>query len=155
MVTMDIRIATEADLASVLEVYQALEGPWPMASGQQAMGVWAKICDHPGTTVFLGEVRNKPAAVATLHVLPNLTYLGKPYALIENVAVTPGLQRKGYGRLVMQAAIQAGWDADCYKIMLMAGVSNNVKGFYEALGFSADQKHALVMRKAPLRHERP
>jgi len=47
----------------------------------------------------------------------------------------------------MQAAINAAWQENANKIMLMIGTSRNATGFYRALGFSSDTKVAMVMRR--------
>lgn len=149
---MMIRHAGEQDLQAVLKALQALQGPWPFAEGDVAEAVWRSICAQPGTVVFLGEAEGEPIATATLHVLPNLTFRGSPYALVENVSVRGDHQGAGFGRMIMQAVIDAAWKAGCYKIMLMTGVGNQATGFYQKLGFADDQKHALVMRRAPVRN---
>ena len=52
---------------------------------------------------------------------------------------------------VMEAAIDAAWASDAYKIMLMTGRTANAREFYETLGFSGDEKWAMMMRRVPLR----
>lgn len=86
-------------------------------------------------------------AMVTLHLLPNVLWGARPSALVENVVTRAAYQHKGYGRQVMEAAIKAAWDADAHKIMLMTGKGRNATGFYEALGFSAKDKFALVLRR--------
>ncbi|MEX0370881.1 MAG: GNAT family N-acetyltransferase, partial [Tateyamaria sp.] len=90
-------------------------------------------------------------AMATLHVLPNVTQGGRPYALIENVVTHAGHRGTGAGRRVMDAAIAAAWDADCYKIMLLTGRTAEARGFYEKLGFVADEKWGMTIRRGPVR----
>ncbi|KIN65213.1 GCN5-related N-acetyltransferase [Sulfitobacter noctilucicola] len=48
----------------------------------------------------------------------------------------------------MQAALDAAWRANAYKVMLMTGQARDATGFYESLGFSAKDKFAMVIRKA-------
>ncbi len=85
--------------------------------------------------------------MVTLHLLPNVLWDKRPYGLIENVVTRASHQRRGYGRLVMQGAIDAAWDADAYKLMLMTGTGRGATGFYEALGFSSKDKFAMVIRR--------
>ncbi|MEO1364479.1 MAG: GNAT family N-acetyltransferase [Pseudomonadota bacterium] len=89
--------------------------------------------------------------MVTLHILPNMTQGGRPYALIENVVTHAEHRGAGHGRQVMEAAVAAAWAADCYKIMLLTGQTAQARGFYEALGFSADEKWGMTLRRAPLR----
>ena len=74
-----------------------------------------------------------------------------PYALIENVATARAAQRQGLGRLVMETAAEAAWARNAYKIMLLTGQTLGARGFYERLGYAADQKHGMVLRRAPQR----
>ncbi len=48
----------------------------------------------------------------------------------------------------MQAAIDAAWAEDAYKIMLMTGQKRGARGFYEALGFDCEDKFGMVLRRA-------
>ena len=90
-------------------------------------------------------------AMVTLHILPNMTQGGRPYALIENVVTHADHRGSGCGRRVIEAAVQRAWEADCYKVMLLTGQRAKARCFYEALGFSADEKWAMTLRRAPVR----
>lgn len=80
-----------------------------------------------------------------------MTQGGRPYALIENVVTHAAHRGTGQGRRVMTAVIDAAWNADCYKIMLMTGRSAEARGFYEKLGFGADEKWGMTIRRVPVR----
>lgn len=86
--------------------------------------------------------------MATLHLLPNVTWGGRPYGLVENVVTHPKHRRSGIGRAVLTAALDHAWTHQAYKVMLMTGDKRGVRGFYEAVGFSAEDKHAMVIRAA-------
>ena len=85
--------------------------------------------------------------MATLHVLPNMTHGGRPYALVENVVTLATHRQRGFGRRVMEAIAQAAWAQDCYKIMLLTGRQNRAKGFYQSLGYDPDEKYGMVLRR--------
>lgn len=112
---------------------------------------FATLIAHPGTTIYGTEDHGTLHAMATLHLLPNITQGGRPYGLIENVVAHPNARGQGHGRMAMQAAIDAAWDSDAYKIMLLSGQNTGALGFYERLGFTADQKHGLQLRRVPPR----
>lgn len=137
--------AAEADAA--LTLYSHLVGDQPLADH----AAFIALVSHPGTTVLGHWVADVATSMATLHVLPNMTQGGRPYAVIENVVTHVAHRGAGHGRLVMEAAVDLAWDADCYKIMLMTGRSAQARGFYEALGFDAEEKWAMTLRRAPLR----
>lgn len=136
-----------ADYADALLLYEELIGEVGVASQTQ----FIEVLNHKGTSIWGADQSGKIVSIATLHLLPNMTYDGRPYALIENVVTLKTKQKQGFGRGVMTAIINAAWDADAYKIMLLSGKNTGAKGFYEALGFSDDGKHAMMLRRVPLR----
>ena len=151
---MKARPANEDDFDAVVALLQEFDGNVPVANDAAGHERWRQIVGLPGTQVIVVEDDQRLIATATLHVLPNLTYGGRPYALIENVITSASARGKGVGRRVMQAAIDAAWQADAYKIMLLTGKhrrSGSVLGFYEKLGFTADEKHGMTLRRIPPR----
>jgi len=144
---MKTRVAKAGDIPALMNLYHDLVGDASMAGPE---GV-TRVINHPGTQIFCVETLSGLAAMATLHLLPNVTQGGRPYALIENVVTSEVKRKQGFGRTVMCAVIDAAWTADAYKIMLMTGRSADAKGFYEKLGFSADEKWGMTLRRAPLR----
>ena len=86
-------------------------------------------------------------AMATLHILPNVTWGGRPYALVENVVTAAKHRGNGFGRETLEAARDAAWAQDCYKIMLLTGQGRNATGFYESVGFSRDNKFGMIIRR--------
>ncbi|MEO1779451.1 MAG: GNAT family N-acetyltransferase, partial [Pseudomonadota bacterium] len=142
-----IRRRKGADTEAAMRLYRQLVGEGALAEPQD----FAALLSHPGTTV-LGDWNGPVArAMLTLHILPNMTQAGRPYALIENVVTHADHRGAGHGRRVMEAAVQLAWGADCYKIMHLTGQTARARGFYEALGFSADEKWGMTLRRAPLR----
>ncbi|WP_415401514.1 GNAT family N-acetyltransferase [Tateyamaria sp. SN3-11] len=133
------------DHADVLPLYDVLDGASDDPANFQA------ILDHPGTTIFGSFEGPQLCAMVTLHVLPNLRVNARPYALIENVASLPAVRGAGHGVRAMQAAIDAAWAADAYKVMLLTGQGTGARGFYERLGFRADEKHGMQLRRVPPR----
>ena len=104
------------------------------------------LLSHPRTSVFGNEKDGRVISMVTLHVLPNLTRGGRPYALIENVVTAKSHQGCGHGRAAIEAAVDSAKSADCYKVMLLTGQTGTAKGFYEAVGFSGDDKWGMIIR---------
>ena len=131
------------DTEAALRLYRVLtRGPQDVSAE-----AFHAVLAHPGTTIFGAEGAGTILAMVTLHILPNVTWHARPYALIENVITDPDHRKRGIGRIVMQAAVNAAWQADAYKVMLMTGQQRGAKGFYEAVGFSDEDKFAMVMRR--------
>lgn len=138
-----VRALTTSDATEALVLYNELT-VGPKALDHSAFG---GVIHHQGTTVYGAFDGATLTAMATLHLLPNAVWDGRPYGLIENVVTRHIYQRQGYGRQVMQTAFDAAWAADAYKVMLMTGQGRGAAGFYEAIGFSSKDKFAMVMRK--------
>jgi GNAT superfamily N-acetyltransferase len=152
MSVASIRAATTADFAGYRRLMQILMGGIPVATGAQGQARFAEMIDLPGTTIFLAEVKQDVIAAVTLHLMPNLTHQGRPYALIENVVTDPAYRGQGVGRRIMGVATDHAWAAVAYKIMLLTGQDRDASGFYAALGFSARDKQAMTLRRVPKRH---
>jgi GNAT superfamily N-acetyltransferase len=138
-----VRLLTPSDADQALILYNELTVGPPA----QSTAGFSVVLDHPGTQVF--GVFDGPdlAAMVTLHLLPNVLWNARPYGLIENVVTRASHQRRGFGRLVMQAALDAAWASDAYKVMLMTGQGRGATGFYDSIGFSSKDKFAMVMRR--------
>lgn len=146
---MTARALTLADTAAARVLYRDLVGPdQPVADA----AAFAAVLAHPGTDVWGVWADAELAAMATLHVLPNVTQGGRPYALVENVVSRATRRGQGHGRAVMTAVISAAWAADCYKIMLLTGQTAAARGFYEKVGFVATEKWGMTLRRVPVRH---
>jgi GNAT superfamily N-acetyltransferase len=141
---MLIRDLHSDDFEQALRLYQILtRDPVPVSTSRDAFDA---ILSHPGTCVIGMVHSDQIIAMITLHLLPNMTSGGRPYALIENVVCDTSFQKQGIGRAIMQAGIDRAKDAGAYKIMLMTGTGRGALGFYEKLGFSGHEKHGLVIR---------
>ncbi len=143
-----------SDYDDAFALYRELVGDIPLAEGPAGRERFREIVEHPGTTIWGAELGGKVVSMATLHVLPNLTFGGRPYCLIENVVTLRSHQGQGLARGVMNAVVEAAWRAGAYKIMLLTGKAFGTKGFYEKLGFSDDQKFGMMLRRAPPRQPR-
>lgn len=144
---MLVRPATADDLDGVRSLYGELQPDDPVLDPDTAAAAFDRILTHPGTTVFLGAVDGDAVATVVLSVIPNLTRAARPYAVIENVVVAADRRGTGLGKAVMAHALDAAWEAGCYKAMLMTGSRRpETHAFYRACGFDGDAKHAYLAR---------
>jgi GNAT superfamily N-acetyltransferase len=119
MTTM-IRTAAHDDLPALMALYTHLGRNNAERADLRAIETFARILEAPGMHLFLLE---------------------------DNNAVTHSdARRRGFARVVLQHAVAFAWSAGCYKVMLMTGKADNV-AFYEACGFDASEKHALIVRR--------
>ncbi|MEO9903635.1 GNAT family N-acetyltransferase [Nisaea sp.] len=142
------RTLTPDDFNDALALYRELSGTQPVADGDFGRDRFKELLNRDGTAIYGAETNGRIVSMATLHLMPNMTYGGRPYALVENVVTLKTRQGEGIGRGVMTALIDAAWAADAYKVMLLTGRRAEARGFYEKLGFDGDEKHGMILRKA-------
>lgn len=143
----EIRLAEPNDYPAIVALYRELVGEILVSEGEAGRAQWRALLSHSGTSVLAAEAERRIVAMATLHILPNMTYGGRPYALIENVVTAKDRQGHGFGRQAMQAAIARAWDAGAYKIMLLTGKTRGARPFYEKLGFDPYEKFGMTLRR--------
>ncbi|MEM6311543.1 MAG: GNAT family N-acetyltransferase [Pseudomonadota bacterium] len=139
---MKLRAACHADISQLHALYEMLSVDAAIGGAQQI----ARVLDHPGTHILVACVDARVFAMITVHILPNVTWSGRPYALIENVVTHKNERGQGYGRALLQHAIDTCEHAGVYKIMLLTGRHRSARGFYEKLGFSKDEKWGMTKR---------
>jgi len=124
MASIVIRHASQADLGSVLSLYEELAGaklsaaPADRASSE---AVLAKILAEPRRELTVAELDGRIVGTADLIVVLNLNHHGQPWAIVENVIVAHTARRKGVGRALMQHLIELARDAGCCKLQLLSG----------------------------------
>ena len=142
-----VRLARAEDLAALLALYDHLNPERPQLAPEAAAGIWASILARDGMSVFLAETADGIAAACTLITAPNLMRGGRPHAFIENVVCHAAYRRRGHGRAVLQAALDAAWAQDCYQVMLLTGRKDpDIRAFYAGCGFEPDLKLGYVAR---------
>jgi GNAT superfamily N-acetyltransferase len=89
-------------------------------------------------TILVAEWEGRVAGMACLIIVPNLSHVGRPYAMIEDVVVDAGLRGRGIGDALMQRAIEMAKEAGCYKLSLTSNLARtDAHRFYERVGFKA------------------
>lgn len=139
---MSVRRLGPEDHAALLALLAHLH-PHPPAPEPAA---FRQLLAHPGTSLWGFDRDGTLSAIATLHVLPNLTHGGRPYGLVENVVTAPEARGLGDASAVMTAIRDHACASGAYKLMLLSGRARQARGFYERLGYSSDEKHGLILR---------
>ena len=106
---MPVRALTPGDFSAAHALYKDLVGTIVVPDGQAGSAAFARLLSHPGTTIWAATQNDHPVAMATLHILPNMTYAARPYALIENVVTLQTHRGQGFGAAVMANVIAQGW----------------------------------------------
>lgn len=146
--TIVVRAAEQPDLETLLELYQQLNPADPVPDPGAAASTLESLNRNPMSQVLLATDSKKILGSCTLIIVPNLTRNLAPYAVIENVVTHKDSRRCGVGKILMSHAIDTAWEAGCYKVMLMTGMKRDgTIAFYESLGFRADSKTAMEIRR--------
>jgi GNAT superfamily N-acetyltransferase len=104
--------------------------------------------DLPGVLDLYRYLHPDDLQSCTLSIIPNLTRGARSYGVIENVVTHPGHRRTGLGRSVLASALEAAWDANCYKVMLATGSpKSETLRFYESAGFERGGKTFFQARR--------
>lgn len=138
-----VREATEADLPRLVELLAQLSLDEPREElgaplPESYRRAFQEIEADPRQRLLVVEADGRIVAAAVLMIIPNLSHVGRPYAIVENVVVDAVERGAGHGDLLMQYATEEARQAGCYKLTL---TSNKRRGdahrFYERLGFKA------------------
>jgi len=142
--TASVRLATEADIPRILELYQELaittsqaeQGRIP--SPDECRRVFDEIRNQPGHELLVAEEEGDVIGTLVLLIVPNLSHGVLPWAIVENMIVDGRYQRRGVGRLLIDYAIARARDAGCYKITLSSDKRRpDAHRFYRSTGFEA------------------
>lgn len=148
---MILRLATQDDLAQVVQLYRHLIPEEEPCDLNTAEASFTQLMQWHGSGIIVAEIDGAIMASSTLIVIPNLTRGGKPYGLIENVVTHSDARRRGLGRKVLHFAAEQAWAAGCYKVMLLTGTDRpDNHAFYAAAGFE-QSKTGFQMRRHPKR----
>tara|TARA_R110002167_G_scaffold89012_4_gene239987 strand:+ start:23004 stop:23444 length:441 start_codon:yes stop_codon:yes gene_type:complete len=137
---MQIREVLASELEQILDLLDLFDRPRsPRPSSHELEQIMHNIQASKGT--ILGAFLDAQAiGTCTVNVCPNLSWAGRPYAIIENVMVAPANRGSGVGTALLKFAQQYAQDLGCYKIALMTGSKRaSTLEFYEKAGFTGDK----------------
>jgi N-acetylglutamate synthase-like GNAT family acetyltransferase len=137
-----IRKAIKADLPRIVELLSqlSLESPREDLSHNYAAAFEAVEADSRQQLLVL-EAEQGIVGTLVLVIVPNLSYQGRPWAVIENVVVDNAARGGGYGEQLVRYAIELARQANCHKIGLTSNKQRpEAHRFYERLGFTASHE---------------
>lgn len=149
---MIIRPARIEDLPVLVEMYQdlSLEGESREEVGSplaEAYGeAFQEIEADPRQRLLVAEAGGRMVATLVLVIVPNLTQVGRPWAVIENVVVARGERDRGYGEILVRHAIDEARRAGCYRMSVTCDKRRpDASRFYKRLGFVATHEGYRIM----------
>ena len=133
---LDIRPVGEANMPGLASLYRYLHPQDPALAVVTARMTLRQGVAEPGSAVLVGFLGDVPVSSCAMVVVPSGTRAGKPSALIENVVTHPGQRRRGYGTLVLQAALARAREAGCFRATVLTTSLDDVPAaFFFASGF--------------------
>jgi GNAT superfamily N-acetyltransferase len=154
---LSVRVATREDVKSLLDLLPQITSRPDSLSAKtlgldESMRIFDEISDSGNVFIVVGESANELVAALTMAIVPNFTYGGRPWSIIENVVVAREQRGKGFGKELMAFAFDLAKDRGCYKAQLLSGPNDDQVGFYKSLGMqdgtSQGFKKYFVERKS-------
>ena len=144
---MTIRKAAENDLEDLLTLYTCLIDDEDFSDASIYSQAWKEILNDKKMECWIVYEGNTAVASCIITVIPNLTRNRRPYAVIENVVTHRDFRNKGYGRAVMEKAVETAKENNCYKVMLLSSAKRKeAHEFYRRIGFDGDSKKGFQLR---------
>ena len=142
-----VREAKENDLLNLLSLYQQLFPEENYNRSSEFHSTWKKIINDKKIKCFLAFSGDIAVASCLIIVIPNLTRNQRPFAVIENVITHKDYRKKGFGKAVIEKAVNFGKRQNCYKIMLLSSTNRtDAHIFYEKIGFDGNSKQGFQLR---------
>lgn len=138
---MEIRQVEKREIEGVLDLIDEYDRPLsPRPSNDDISTIYNAIVQSGGCVVgaFSSGVI---VGTCTVNVCANLSWSGRPYAIVENVIVSRSQRKRGIGKAILAYATEFAQQAGCYKAALMTGSKEPATHrFYESAGFSASKQ---------------
>jgi GNAT superfamily N-acetyltransferase len=139
-----VRLATKDDIPRILELYEQLSIGTANAelnrspTLEEYRSVFTEFTRIPRHEILVAEYNREVVGTIVFLIEPNLSHRALPWALVENVIVDEKYRRYGFGKLLMEYAINRAKEAGCYRVVLTSDKRRKeAHQFYRSLGFEA------------------
>ena len=100
---------------------------------EKAIEIFKIIQSNPNHIIVVAEINGRIVGSTTLLIEPKFIHQGGVVGHIEDVVVSKEFQGQSIGEKIIKYILKLAEKHDCYKTIL--NCSDNVKQFYEKLGF--------------------
>jgi GNAT superfamily N-acetyltransferase len=142
-----VRRAEANDLSGVLTLYRELRPHDPELTADAAQEAFRGLIERADVHVVVCELGPTLVATCMLAIIPNLACGAKPFGIIEHVVTLSAHRGRGYGRRVLEHALELAWSAQCCKVVLLSGVHRtDAHRLYESVGFVGNVESGFVVK---------
>lgn len=145
---MEIRLLFENDIDDLLDLYNHYthKSNLPSLDDSTIIKIWNQIKDNSLIHYFVGTVDEKMIASCILTITPSFIRGGDAFGIIEHVVVHSEYRRRGYGKKIVNHALNTAWERNCTEVMLLSGSQNeNAHKMYEQIGFDKNRKKGFIL----------
>jgi GNAT superfamily N-acetyltransferase len=148
MSTTAARLIHPNEFDQLLQLYKHLHADDPdLTSNDQIKELWNEIMNDKYMKIIVVEQEGELIATCVLTIIKNLTRNARPYGIIENVVTHQEYRKHGYGRMILNKAIEFAEMNNCYKVMLLTGATRDeVHRFYDSCGFIKGLKTGYIKK---------
>jgi GNAT superfamily N-acetyltransferase len=139
-----IREADVRDIQDILFLYEQLFSNTEQAGENRAARIREhkkalfEIKQNPNHHLLVAEIEGIVVGTLAIIIIPNLSHMGRPWAIVEDVIVDEPHRRLGIGYLLIQRAIQLAKERNCFRVILSSSKQrDDSHKFYESVGLEA------------------
>jgi GNAT superfamily N-acetyltransferase len=132
------------DIQDILLLYEQLFSNTDQAEVNRATKIREhkkalfEIKQNPNHHLLVAEIEGIIVGTLAIIIIPNLSHMGRPWAIIEHVIVDELHRGRGLGSLLMERAIQLAKGRDCWRVILSSNKQLiDSHKFYESVGLEA------------------
>lgn len=142
-----VRDARASDASALQTLYETLVGSGPRVRPERL----AEIERDADTLLLVAEIQGQVAGTALVCFCRDPMYADRPFALVENVVVSPSARSMGVARAIFRRIDEAVLARRATKIMLMSGADRSgAHEFFERAGYRSDLKRAFVRYRSEM-----
>ena len=136
MNNLQVNLAAKEDLTILNGLYADMNNK-PLMSEDKIIEIWQQIQQVPDYYVYLAYLDNKAIGTFSLLFMPTMMHPDfHKSAILDSVTILSSYRGQGYGKQMMQRALEISADAGCYKVTLSSNLKRDrTHGFYKSLGF--------------------
>jgi GNAT superfamily N-acetyltransferase len=153
--TLKVRQAGSGDAPAIQALYRQLVRPVAPNVEVDVRGERIEeIRADPHNFLWVLEAEDGVIGTAFVTLCLDPMHGRQPYAVLENFVIDENHRGKGYGAELMRFVVDFCYRAHCSKIMLQShGRRVEAHAFFEAQGFSANNKKGFVKYRSQMRNQ--